>query len=221
MAATRSSRPALESYARLRMELLLPFLRGEIVELDGSLYSEPRKSHVFRNMAEARGLLQLQVSVDGQIPRPPVSLRRGDCLGDAFADALEIALCYQGPVADDLLDVQVPFGVDLGDCRLSGQADLLLRVWERGQSGLVAVIYDFAQPIPWKILRRDLRVLALLSAGDEFWQGEPSHTVRVHYLRAGKVANVYGSSSPAWGRALLGRAGVGGLACLEPLARFV
>ncbi|MBN1890447.1 MAG: hypothetical protein JW850_20810 [Thermoflexales bacterium] len=205
---------ALEDYARLRTELLLPFLRGEILKPDGSPYAEPRKSQIFHNTARARGLHQLQVSVDGQISRPPVSLRSGDCLGDVFADALEIALRYQLPAqanaqaseGNDLIGVQVPFGLDLSDDHLSGQADLLLRVRERGQSGLVAVVYDFGRLVPWDILRRDLRVLALLNAGGEFWRGEASHTVRVHYLRVAETVSVYGTSNPAWGRALLAAA---------------
>ncbi|MBN1890439.1 MAG: hypothetical protein JW850_20770 [Thermoflexales bacterium] len=240
---------ALDRYAHLRTELLLPFLRGEILKSDGTPYDEPRKSQAYLNAAQVRGLLRLQVAVDERIPDPPISLRDGECLGDVFSDTVEIALRYQGPGTDDLVGVEFPYSVSLpsglaggSGYRLSGWADLVIRAQERGRAGVVAVVYDFSkQPASWQALLHDLRVLALLNAGDEWWrdpapagqeqvpagqnlassepnpelaeqspavmeQDESWRAVQVHYLRTGEAVSVYGSSNPAWGRALLAAA---------------
>lgn len=205
---------ALENYALLRAELLLPFFQGEIVKPDGSRYRNPRASRVYQQRAQARGLLNLQAVVDEQIPHPRLSLRSDELLAEVFADSLEIAARCRKPAVDDAAapGVQVPFRLDLpGNYGLSGWADLLACVQEHGRPGMVAVLYDFSDhPEPGEILAHDLRVLALLNAGDEFWRGpalaggsESSRIVKVHYLRTGGTVSVYGSASPAWGRALL------------------
>ena len=191
----------LDTYARMRLEIMLPFLTGQIKKPNGELYRAPRMTEAYRNLYEQRGLLSLRAEIDRLAGGIPVVLD-DESLADLFADTVEIALRFQQPSASDILGIQEPFNVSLpGGWALTGRADLVLSGDDDGKA--ILEVWDWS-PVPstWPILRRDLRIVAALHAHSGQWPAGVDR-VRVRYLRTGEIVDVFGRTIPPWAQALL------------------
>jgi hypothetical protein len=191
----------LDKYARMRIEISIPFISGQRKQRNGQLYPTPRMAEAYHNLYEEKGLVNVRAEADA-LARGIAVVLGTDSLADLFADTVEIALRFKKPDPLQILGVQEPFSVCLPNGRLlNGRADLALLDTQAGETLLE--FWDWSpMPLTWESLRHDLRVIAALYARSDKWR-DSVDCVRVRYLRAGEIVNVYGRNRPAWMQPLL------------------
>lgn len=194
----------LDCYARLRLEITLPFLNGQIKKPSGETYRAPRMSQVYRQLSEQKGLLSLRAEIDQAAGGAPIVLTDDESLADLFADTIEIALRFLKPLPTQMIGIHEPFSVPLPDgLIMTGYVDLVLP----GDSDKANLeLWDFTSvAFPWPILRHDLQVIAALHARSDKWPAGVDR-VMVRYVRTGQVAEVFGRTIPPWTAAALATA---------------
>jgi len=192
---------ALERYARLRLEITLPFLTGQIKKPNGEMYKAPRMSETYRQLSEQKGLLGLRAEVDQAAGGAPIALTNEQSLADLYADTVEFALRFPRHKPSEILGVHIPFDVTLPNgAGLVGTVDLAVS----GKDDLAVLeFWDFAPAAQsyWH-LRHDLRVIAALHAHSDRWPAGIESVV-VRYVRTGKTSEVFGKTIPPWTLAAL------------------
>ena len=191
----------LDRYARMRIEIAIPFISGQRKQRNGQPYPAPRLAEDYQILYEEKGLVNVRAEADALAKGIAVVLGN-DSLADLFADTVEIALRFRKPASLQVLGVQEPFSVCLPDGNLlNGRADLALLDTQKGETFLE--FWDWSPaPLTWESLRRDVRVIAAFYARNDKWRDSIDY-VRVRYLRAGELVNVYGRNRPAWMQPLL------------------
>ncbi len=191
----------LDTYTRLHIQILLPFLKGDIKKPNGEPYRAPHLTDAYQKLYEQKGLLKLRAEIDRLAAGIPVVL--GDeSLADMFASTIEITLRFQQPALSEVIGVQEPFNVLLPNgWTLAGLADLALRADDQDKA--ILEIWDWLPTAStWQILRRDLKVVAALHAQSDKWPGGVDR-VRVRYLRTGEAVDVFGRIVLPWSQTLL------------------
>jgi hypothetical protein len=192
---------ALERYARLRLEITLPFLTGQIKKPNGEMYKAPRMSETYRQLSEQKGLLGLRAEIDQLAGGAPIALTNEQSFADLYADTVEFALRFPRRTPSQILGVHTPFDVPLPDgTHLVGSVDLAVS----GQDDLATLeFWDLAPTAQsyWH-LRHDLRVIAALHAHSDRWPAGMDSVV-VRYVRTGKTSEVFGRTIPPWTLAAL------------------
>ena len=191
----------LDRYARMRIEIAIPFISGQRKQRNGQPYPTPRMAEDYQILYEEKGLVNVRAEADA-LARGIAVILGNDSLADLFADTVEISLRFKKPEPLQVLGVQEPFSVCLPNGHLlNGHADLALLDTQKGETLLE--FWDWSPaPLTWESLRHDLRVIAAFYARSDKWRDSIDY-VRVRYLRAGEIVNVYGRNRPAWMQPLL------------------
>ena len=191
----------LDRYARMRIEIAIPFISGQRKQRNGQPYPTPRLAEDYQILYEEKGLVNVRAEADALAKGIAVILGN-DSLADLFADTVEIALRFKKPEPLQVLGIQEPFSVCLPDGNLlNGRADLALLDTQKSETLLE--FWDWSPaPLTWESLRHDLRVIAAFYARSDKWRDSIDY-VRVRYLRTGELVNVYGRNRPAWMQPLL------------------
>ena len=185
----------LDKYARMRLQISIPFISGQVKHPNGKPYPAPQMAEKYHTLYAQKGLLNVRAEADGLTQGVPVVLG-DDSLADLFADTVEIALRCQKSAPSEILGLQEPFSVCLPDgCLLTGRADLVFA--EGKEREIILEVWDWSPiAMEWTALRHDLRVIAALYASSDKWPSVDQ--VHVRYLRTGDIVPVYSRNLPAW-----------------------
>ncbi len=185
----------LDKYARMRLQISVPFISGQVKHPNGKPYPAPQMAEKYHTLYAQKGLLNVRAEADGLTLGVPVVLG-DDSLADLFADTVEIALRCQKSAPSEILGLQEQFSVCLPDGRLlTGRADLVFA--EGKEPKTILEVWDWSPiAMEWTALRHDLRVIAALYASSDKWPSVDQ--VHVRYLRTGDIVPVYSRNLPAW-----------------------